>query len=55
MPLMKGKGRKTISSNIKELLHSYKTTGKIGNSRPASMAKAKAQAAAIAYNRSRGG
>lgn len=37
-----------ISANIKEMLHSYKSTGMIGTSHPASMAKARRQAIAIA-------
>lgn len=58
MPLFKGKSNKTISKNVKELADSYKATGKIGTSKPASMKKAVKQAVAIAYNkagRSRGG
>ena len=53
MPLKPGHGRKTIQGNIKELLHAYKSTGKIGNTKPGSMAHARRIAAAIAYGRSR--
>jgi hypothetical protein len=34
MPLKKGKSKKVISSNVKELLHNYKEKGTIGTSRP---------------------
>lgn len=40
MPLLKGKGRKVISQNIKEMMDSWKQTGKIGNTKPRSMAHA---------------
>lgn len=53
MPL-KGKGRKGISGNIKEILDSYKSSGKIGTSSPKNMAEARRQAAAIAYKKFRG-
>ena len=53
MPLQPGHGKKTISGNIKELLHSYKSSGKIGNTKPRSAAHARRIAAAIAYGRSR--
>ncbi|HLP03917.1 MAG TPA: hypothetical protein VK152_00675 [Paludibacter sp.] len=55
MPLKKGKSQKTISSNIKELLHGYKEDGKIGNSHPESMEEAQKQASAIAYSKARKG
>jgi hypothetical protein len=47
MPLKKGSSRGTVSANIKELADSYEHTGKIGNSKPASKAKAVKQATAI--------
>jgi hypothetical protein len=51
MPLHTGRSKKVRSENIKEMLHSYKKTGAIGTSHPASMEKARAQAAAIAYSK----
>lgn len=53
MPLKSGSGAKTRSTNIKELLHAFKSSGRIGNSKPSSMKAAVAQAAAIAYRKSR--
>ena len=55
MPLKKGKLKETISGNIEELMHSFKLSGKIGTSKPASSAKAAKQAAAIAYSTARKG
>lgn len=49
MPLQKGKSKKVISSNIKEVLHKFKQDGTIGISHPKSMEKAQQQAVAIAY------
>ncbi|MDD5064940.1 MAG: hypothetical protein PHQ35_09335 [Phycisphaerae bacterium] len=54
MPLLKGKSKSVISKNIGELVGSYKTTGKIGTSKPASKKKAVKQASAIAYGKARG-
>ena len=34
MPLKKGSSKKTISSNIRECIESYKKSGKIGNIKP---------------------
>lgn len=51
MPLKKGKSRKTISSNIKEVVDSYKKSGKIGTSKPKSKKAAIKQAVAIAYTK----
>jgi hypothetical protein len=51
MPLEKGKSKKTVSKNIGELVDSYKQTGKIGNTRPASKAKAVKVATAIAMKK----
>jgi hypothetical protein len=53
MPLKAGQGRKNLVSNIRELMHSFKRTGKIGTSTPASPAKANKQAVAIAYDQQR--
>ena len=55
MPLSKGKGQKTVSHNIEEMLHSFKQSGKIGNTTPKSMTHARHIAAAAAYAKSRGG
>lgn len=51
MPLFKGSSKRTISRNIREVMHSYEETGMIGNSRPASKAAAARQAEAIAYDK----
>lgn len=51
MPLKKGSSKKTISTNIGTLVGDFKKSGKIGTSKPASMAKAQKQAAAIAYEK----
>ncbi len=49
MPLKSGTSDKTRSTNIAEMLRSFKQSGRIGNSKPASMKKAVSQAAAAAY------
>lgn len=54
MPLRAGKGQKTVSGNVKELLDSWKEKGTIGNARPKSMAEARRMAVAIAYKKARG-
>jgi len=53
MPLQPGK--KNFVANIRELMHSFKRTGKIGTSTPASPGKAAKQSVAIAYSKLRGG
>ena len=50
MPLKKGTSKKTVSSNIKEIMGSYKKKGKIGTSKPKSKKKAQKQAVAIALS-----
>jgi len=53
MPLKKGKSKKVFSSNVKEIIHSFKQKGTIGTSHPKSMKKAIKQAVAIAYSKAR--
>lgn len=53
MPLKKGSSKKTVSKNIKEVMDSYKSSGKIGTSKPASAKKAQKQAVAIAMSEAR--
>lgn len=50
MPLKRGNTKKVISSNIGEMISSYKKTGKIGTSSPKNKGEAIKQAAAIAYS-----
>jgi len=50
MPLKKGKSKKVISDNIKEIMHSYHKKGMIGTSTPATNKKAQKQAIAIAFS-----
>ena len=47
MPLKRGSSSKTISSNIKSLVHEYEHDGAIGSSHPLSKKKAIKQAVAI--------
>ena len=51
MPLKSGKSKKVMSSNIKELVNDYKSSGSIGTSKPKSKAAAVKQAVAIAYDK----
>lgn len=53
MPLEKGGGDKVRQRNISELYDSYRKSGKIGTSKPASAEKARKQAVAIAYSQQR--
>jgi len=51
MPLKPGSSKKTISSNVGELMSSYKKKGTLGTSHPKSKAKARKQAIAIAMSK----
>jgi hypothetical protein len=53
MPLQAGSSSKTKSTNIREMLISFKRTGRIGNTHPSSMKKAQEIAAAAAYRKAR--
>ncbi len=56
MPLIKGKSKAVRQKNIEELINTYETKGKIGNSKPKSKKKAIKQAVAISYSvQKRGG
>jgi len=48
MPLKKGSGRSTVSSNIKTLVDEWQEDGAIGTSHPRTKKKAIKQAVAIA-------
>jgi len=50
MPLKRGKSEKTLRYNIRELMHSWKRKGKIGNVKPKSAAHARRVAVAIAFD-----
>jgi hypothetical protein len=51
MPLKQGTSKKAISSNVSELMSTYKKKGKIGTSKPKSKKKAQKQAVAIALSK----
>jgi hypothetical protein len=51
MPLRKGSSPKTITSNIKTLVHEYDREGKVGASHPKSRKKAVKQAVAISLRK----
>jgi hypothetical protein len=53
MPLKTGSSRKVVRSNIKELVDTYKSKGRIGSSKPSSKTAAIKQAIAISLNKSR--
>ena len=53
MPLKSGSSAKTRSSNIKEMMHKFKGTGKIGPTRPRNIKHAQKIAAAAAFTKSR--
>lgn len=53
MPLQSGSSRRSVVANIRELMHSFKRSGKIGTSKPKSNAKANKQAVAIALSKQR--
>jgi hypothetical protein len=49
MPVKEGASKRTFVENIREIMHSFAKSGRIGSSRPASKAEAVKQAVAIAY------
>lgn len=51
MPLMKGSSKKTIGANIAEMVRKFKSSGKIGTSRPEGKGMAVKQAVAIAFRK----
>ena len=53
MPLKTGSSRKVVNSNIKELVDTYKSKGRIGTSKPANKTAAIKQAIAISLNKSK--
>lgn len=53
MPLKSGSSKKVISSNIGELIRTFKAKGQIGTSKPENAQAAKKQAIAIAFARAR--
>lgn len=55
MPLNQSKSKAAFKSNVSELINKYKTTGKIGTSKPKSKKKAIKQAVAISYDVKRKG
>lgn len=54
MPLRRGTSNKSFVQNIREIMHAFAHTGRIGNSRPSSSAKANKQAVAVAYRQQEG-
>lgn len=53
MPLLRGKSRKVVSRNIREMVKSYKRKSSIGNVNPDDMEHARSIAAAAAYGKAR--
>jgi len=53
MPFAKGRSQKTISSNIRECILSYKKTGKVGNTHPKNLSHAVRICSAAAYTSAR--
>ncbi len=53
MPLKTGSSKRTITSNIAELIKTWKRTGKIGTAHPKNLADAQKMAAAIAYSKAK--
>lgn len=51
MPLKKGKSNKVVSTNVKEMMDTYKSSGAIGTSKPKSNKAAQKQAVAIALSK----
>jgi hypothetical protein len=51
MPLKRGSSRKTISANVRKLVHEYDDDGTVGTSHPKSRKKAVKQAVAIALTK----
>jgi len=55
MPLKSGSSKKTISSNIRECILSYKDKGKIGNIKPRNLAHAMSICQGMAYKSAKKG
>ena len=55
MPLKKGSSKKTISSNIRECVLSYKRSGKVGNTHPKSLKHAMSICSGMSYKSARKG
>ena len=53
MPLKHGSSKKTISSNIRECILSYKKSGKIGNIKPKNLKHAVKICSAASYSTAR--